>query len=99
MLSHVPLHGLEVIWRSDEIVGFTRRGDFGFGLDSSLAYGYVRRPDGEPVSLDYLSSGDYWLESLGRKFKATYHPKAPFDPDNRRVKGNYDEPLPCDARG
>ncbi|KAL1468918.1 hypothetical protein MTO96_025147, partial [Rhipicephalus appendiculatus] len=94
----VALHGLEAIWRDDEVVGFTRRGEYGFALGKSLAYGYVKRPDGAPVSADYLSSGNYWLESLGRRFKATFHAKVPFDPTNKRVKGVYDEPLPCDSR-
>ncbi|XP_040078946.1 sarcosine dehydrogenase, mitochondrial [Ixodes scapularis] len=94
--QHVALHGLEVIWRGDEVVGFTRRGDFGFAVGKSIAYGYVRRPDGAAVSPDYLASGDYWLESLGEKYKASFHPKPPLDPDNRRVKGVYDQPLPCD---
>uniref|UniRef100_A0A1E1X2L8 Putative dimethylglycine dehydrogenase n=1 Tax=Amblyomma aureolatum TaxID=187763 RepID=A0A1E1X2L8_9ACAR len=95
--EHVPLHGLEAIWRDDEVVGFTRRGDYGFALGKSMAYGYVKRPDGGPVSPEYLASGSYWLESLGRRFKATFHPKAPFDPANKRVRGVYDEPLPCDS--
>lgn len=94
----VALHGLEAIWRDDEVVGFTRRGEYGFALGKSLAYGYVKRPDGAPVSADYLASGNYWLESLGRRFKATFHAKAPLDPTNKRVKGVYDEPLPCDSR-
>lgn len=94
----VALHGLEAIWRDDEMVGFTRRGEYGFALGQSLACGYVRRPDGAPVSADYLSSGNYWLESLGRRFKATFHAKVPFDPANKRVKGVYDDPLPCDSR-
>lgn len=96
--ENVALHGLEAIWRDDEVVGFTRRGEYGFALGKSLAYGYVKRPDGAPVSAEYLASGNYWLESLGRRFKATFHAKVPFDPTNKRVKGVYDEPLPCDSR-
>lgn len=95
--EHVPLHGLEAIWRDDQVVGFTRRGDYGFALDKSMAYGYVKRPDGGPVSPEYLASGTYWLESLGHRLKANFHPKAPFDPANKRVRGVYDEPLPCDS--
>lgn len=96
--ENVALHGLEAIWRDDEVVGFTRRGEYGFALGQSLACGYVRRPDGAPVSSDYLASGNYWLESLGRRFKANFHSKVPFDPTNKRVSGVYDEPLPCDSR-
>lgn len=93
----VPLFGLEAIWRNDRLVGFTRRGEFGFALGRSLAVGYVKHPDGEQVTQDFLASGDYWLESMGRRLKAHFHAKPPFDPNNRRIKGLYDEPLPCDV--
>lgn len=46
----VPLFGLEAIWRSGQVVGHVRRADFGFALDKSIAYGYVREPSGGPVS-------------------------------------------------
>lgn len=35
----VPLYGYETIWRDDTIVGFLRRGDYGFSLDSSIGIG------------------------------------------------------------
>jgi hypothetical protein len=33
----------------------------------------------------------YEIESMGERFAATYHARAPFDPDMLRVKGNYDQ--------
>uniref|UniRef100_A0A5F9DDY0 Aminomethyltransferase folate-binding domain-containing protein n=1 Tax=Oryctolagus cuniculus TaxID=9986 RepID=A0A5F9DDY0_RABIT len=58
----VPLFGLEAIWRSGQVVGHVRRADFGFAINKTIAYGYVREPGGGPVSLDFVKSGDYALE-------------------------------------
>lgn len=35
----VALYGYETIWRDDTIVGFLRRADYGFSLDSSIGIG------------------------------------------------------------
>lgn len=35
----IPLYGYETIWRDDVIVGFLRRGEYGFTLDSSIGIG------------------------------------------------------------
>lgn len=35
----VALYGYETIWRDDRIVGFLRRGDYGFSLDCSIGVG------------------------------------------------------------
>ncbi|XP_035211181.1 sarcosine dehydrogenase, mitochondrial-like [Stegodyphus dumicola] len=90
--EHIPLWGLEAIWRYDRVVGFLRRADYGFAIGKSIGYGYVTNPDTGMVSLDYLKSGTYHLESMGVKYPAQYHAKSPFDP-NLRVKGDYSKPL------
>lgn len=46
----VPVFGLEAIWRDGRVVGHTRRAGFGFAIDKSIAYGYVRDPSGGLVS-------------------------------------------------
>lgn len=94
---HVPLWGLELIWRNDCIVGFIRRAEYGFALGKSIAYGYVSDPNSDVVTADFLKSGTYQLESMGAKYAAKYHAKSPFDPKNLRVKGIYTEPLPIDC--
>lgn len=88
--SHKALLGLEAIWRDDEVVGFIRRGEYGFGIGKSLAYGYVKDPSGKPVTTEFLKSGKYSIESMGELFPAQVHLKAPFDPKNLRVQGIYD---------
>ncbi|XP_044898529.1 sarcosine dehydrogenase, mitochondrial isoform X3 [Felis catus] len=85
----VPMFGLEAIWRNGQVVGHVRRADFGFAVDKTLAYGYIRDPSGQSVSLDFVKSGDYALERMGVTYPARAHLKSPFDPDNKRVKGIY----------
>lgn len=50
----VPMFGLEAVWRDGEVVGHIRRADFGFAIDKTIAYGYIRDPAGGPVSTDPL---------------------------------------------
>ncbi|KAK2120559.1 hypothetical protein P7K49_001945 [Saguinus oedipus] len=83
------MFGLEAIWRNGQVVGHIRRADFGFTIDKTIAYGYIRDPSGGPVSLDFVKSGDYMLERMGVTYAARAHLKSPFDPDNKRVKGIY----------
>uniref|UniRef100_A0A8U8CBH1 Sarcosine dehydrogenase, mitochondrial n=1 Tax=Geospiza parvula TaxID=87175 RepID=A0A8U8CBH1_GEOPR len=85
----VPMFGLEAVWRDGQVVGHIRRADFGFAIDKTIAYGYIRDPAGGPVSLDFVKSGSYELERMGVTFPARAHTKSPFDPDNKRVKGFY----------
>ncbi|GIX90698.1 sarcosine dehydrogenase, mitochondrial [Caerostris extrusa] len=53
--EHIPLWGLEVIWRDDRIVGFLRRAEYGFAIGKSIGYGYVSHPDGIVVTPDFPS--------------------------------------------
>ncbi|XP_036892389.1 sarcosine dehydrogenase, mitochondrial isoform X1 [Sturnira hondurensis] len=85
----VPMFGLEAIWRDGHVVGHVRRADFGFAIDKTIAYGYIRDPSGGPVSSDFVKRGDYSLERMGVTYPARAHLKSPFDPDNKRVKGVY----------
>lgn len=50
----VPMFGLEAVWRDGKVVGHIRRADFGFAIDKTIAYGYIRDPAGGPVSTDAL---------------------------------------------
>uniref|UniRef100_A0A8D0HF58 Sarcosine dehydrogenase, mitochondrial n=1 Tax=Sphenodon punctatus TaxID=8508 RepID=A0A8D0HF58_SPHPU len=85
----VPMFGLEAIWRNGKVVGHIRRADFGFAINKTIAYGYIRNPDGGLVSLDFVKSGEYMLERMGVTYPAKAHTKSPFDPENKRVKGIY----------
>ncbi|XP_067868103.1 sarcosine dehydrogenase, mitochondrial [Heterodontus francisci] len=85
----VPMFGLEVIWRNGKVVGHIRRADFAFMLNKTIAYGYIRDPEGGVVTLDFVRSGEYSLERMGISYSAKVHLKSPFDPNNKRVKGIY----------
>lgn len=50
----VPMFGLEAIWRNGQVVGHVRRADFGHAINKTIAYGYIRDPDGGPVSVGLL---------------------------------------------
>ncbi|GAA6073234.1 sarcosine dehydrogenase, mitochondrial, partial [Tachysurus ichikawai] len=85
----VPMFGLEAIFRNGVPVGHLRRAEFGYAINKTIGYGYVRDPDGGVVSPDFIRSGDFTLERMGVVYKAKAHLKSPFDPDNKRVKGIY----------
>ncbi|KAL7376313.1 hypothetical protein ABVT39_005269 [Epinephelus coioides] len=85
----VPMFGLEAIFRNGTPVGHIRRSDYGFFIDKTIAYGYIRNPDGGVVSADFIKSGEFTLERMGVPYKAKAHLKSPFDPENKRVKGIY----------
>lgn len=45
----VPMFGLEAIFRNGVPVGHLRRADYGFFIDKTIGYGYIRNPDGGVV--------------------------------------------------
>lgn len=45
----VPMFGLEAIFRNGVPVGHLRRSDYGFFIDKTIGYGYIRNPDGGVV--------------------------------------------------
>ena len=72
-------------------MGYLRRSDYAYYLEKSVGFGYVRNPESsEAVSNEFLSSGQYQIESMGNLHPATIHLKAPFDAANKRIKGKYD---------
>ncbi|XP_061913144.1 sarcosine dehydrogenase, mitochondrial [Entelurus aequoreus] len=86
----VPMFGLEAIFRNGLPVGHLRRADYGFFIDKTIGYGYIRCPDGGVVSADFVKSGEFTLERMGVAYKAEAHLRSTFDPENKRVKGVYD---------
>ncbi|TNN70720.1 Sarcosine dehydrogenase, mitochondrial [Liparis tanakae] len=78
------MFGLEAIFRNGVPVGQLRRSDYGFFVDKTIGFGYIRNPDGGVVSADFIRSGDFTLERMGVMYKAKAHLKSPFDPENKR---------------
>ena len=55
---------------------------------------YVSHPDGQPVTVDYILNGLYQVEMMGRQYGSFVHLTGPFDPNGKRLEGNYVDPLP-----
>lgn len=86
----VPMFGLEAVFRNGVPVGHLRRSDYGFFIDKTIGYGYIRNPDGGVVNNDFIKSGEFTMERMGVTYKAKAHIRSPFDPENKRVKGVYE---------
>lgn len=44
------MFGLEAVFRNGVPVGHLRRSDYGFFIDKTIGYGYIRNPDGGVVN-------------------------------------------------
>ncbi|MEY4173962.1 MAG: hypothetical protein RI900_1127, partial [Actinomycetota bacterium] len=80
----VVLLGRETIYRDGERVGWLTSGGFGYTIDRSIGYGYVRNPAG--VTRDWVLSGTYELEVAGQRHAAEVSLRPLYDPTNGRVK-------------
>lgn len=49
------MFGLEAIFRNGVPVGHLRRADYGFFIDKTIGYGYIRNPDGGVVRTRHLT--------------------------------------------
>ncbi|CAN5463419.1 FAD-dependent oxidoreductase [soil metagenome] len=78
------LLGRETIYRNGVRVGWLTSGGFGYTIDRSIGYGYVRHADG--VTADWLHAGSYELEVATERVSAEISLKPLYDPSNARVK-------------
>ncbi|KAG5682277.1 hypothetical protein PVAND_011640 [Polypedilum vanderplanki] len=85
----IPLWGLEAVYRNNKIVGHLRRGEFAYILDCSLGQCYIKRTDSKAIDIDYIMSGKYQIEVMGKLYDADIHLRSPFDPKGRRILGEY----------
>jgi 4-methylaminobutanoate oxidase (formaldehyde-forming) len=81
----VVLLGRETIYRNGERVGWLSSGGFGYTVNRSIGYGYVRRPE-QGVDADFVLSGSYELEVATERVPAEVSLKALYDPDNARIR-------------
>jgi sarcosine dehydrogenase len=80
----VVLLGRETIYRNGERVGWLTSGGFGYTINRSIGYGYVRNPNG--VTAAYVLDGTYELEVATVRVPATVSLKPLYDPTNSKVK-------------
>lgn len=93
------LHGQETIWRDGACVGYACSTAFGHTVGKTVVYGYVEKTneneDGatrrrSKVTNKWLRAGMWKIGNRGELLAARIHLKAPFDPTNSRVRGEYD---------
>lgn len=80
------LYHLEPILRDGERVGHITSGWYGHSLGAAVGLGYVSDPTGGAVTADFVRSGRYEIEIAGQRHEATAHLRAPYDPDNTRIR-------------
>lgn len=51
---------------------------------------YVKHPDGENVTKEFLESGNYEIEVMGKRYLLDLYLRSPFDPQNQRLLGIYE---------
>jgi 4-methylaminobutanoate oxidase (formaldehyde-forming) len=78
------LVGRETILRNGEPVGYLTSGGFGYTLQRSIGYGYVRNANG--VSDDFLLAGRYELLVASEIYPAEISLVPLYDPAGERVK-------------
>ena len=78
------LLGRETIYRNGERVGWLTSGGFGYTIDRSIGYGYVRNQ--AQIDREYLRTGDYQLEVASRRVPANIHFRSLYDPGNERIR-------------
>jgi 4-methylaminobutanoate oxidase (formaldehyde-forming) len=78
------LVGRETILRNGQPVGYLTSGGFGYTLQRSIGYGYVRNAQG--VSDDFLISGRYELLVASETYPAEIGLSPFYDPSGERVK-------------
>jgi sarcosine dehydrogenase len=78
------LVGRETILRNGQPVGYLTSGGFGYTLQRSIGYGYVRHAEG--VSNDFLLSGRYEIVVASEVFPAEIGLSPFYDPSGGRVR-------------
>ena len=80
----IVLLGRETIYRNGERVGWLTSGGFGYTIDRSIGFGYVRNPDG--VDVAYVLAGSYELEVATERVPAVVSLQPLYDPSMSRIK-------------
>jgi glycine cleavage system aminomethyltransferase T len=79
------LWGGELVLRDGLAVGQVRSAAWGQALGASVAIAMIGRRDGDPVTPDYLRSGDYTVDVAGAIHPARLSLRPPFDPEGARI--------------
>ncbi|NOE24770.1 FAD-dependent oxidoreductase [Ruegeria sp. HKCCD6157] len=80
----VVLLGRETIYRNGERVGWLTSGGYGYTVEKSIGYGYIRNANG--VDAQYVTSGTYELDVATQRVPCEVTLKPLYDPQMSRVK-------------
>jgi sarcosine dehydrogenase len=83
---NVVLLGRETIYRDGKRVGWLASGGYGYTVERSIGYGYVRDPE-NGVDRASILSGRYELEVATVRVQAEVFLDPLYDPANTRIKG------------
>ena len=81
--QHLIFHN-ETIYQDGIVVGRLTSGGFGHTLGRAVGLGYVQRQSG--LDLRSIVQHRYKIDIAGERVSATAHLRAPYDPDNRRIR-------------
>ena len=85
--SAPALWGGELVLRDGVPAGQVTSAAWGEALGAPVGLAYIRHPDGEPVTTDFLRGGSYEVNAGGEVTPVTVSLRPPFDPAGVRVKG------------
>ena len=80
----IMLFGRETIYRNGERVGWLSSGGYGYTIQQSIGFGYVRNEQG--VDREYVLSGDYMLEVAAQRIPCKVHLLPLYDPQMEKIK-------------
>jgi 4-methylaminobutanoate oxidase (formaldehyde-forming) len=78
------LYGSEPIYRDGQRVGHLGGGGYGHTLGGAIGLGYVQHEEG--VTADFIKSGRFELEVVGRRYPAKASLRPMYDPKGLRVR-------------
>ena len=82
--DRVILLGRETIYRNGQRVGWLSSGGFGYTINKSIGYGYVRSKF--VIDKNYILEGSYELEVATKKIKCNVHLDSLYDPQMLKIK-------------
>ncbi|XP_011352418.2 sarcosine dehydrogenase, mitochondrial isoform X2 [Ooceraea biroi] len=85
----IPLWGMESVYRNGQLVGYLRRAEHGYTFKSSIGQAYITAPNGQNITREFLETGTYQIEVMGKRYPAKMYLQSPFDPHNKRLSGVY----------
>jgi 4-methylaminobutanoate oxidase (formaldehyde-forming) len=80
------LWGGELVLRDGVPVGQLTSAAWGEALGAPVGLGYIRHPDGDVVTPEFIRGGSYQVNAGGRVHAATVTTRPPFDPAGARLR-------------